>query len=123
MMVRKRAYSLAGVIILSAGMFITGTALGNGASPSSVQSERQQVVAVEHLLVNDRRDNGLEREQFNRKINSTLETLRANKALQEDQAKQLQTLLQGMNDAASVQTDFINSFVEQMQSILVKNLR
>jgi hypothetical protein len=48
---------------VSVGVFITGTALANRASPSSVQSESQQVVAFEHLLENERRDNRTELRQ------------------------------------------------------------
>jgi hypothetical protein len=104
-------------------MFITGTALGNRASRSSVQSESQQVVAFEHLLENERRDNRTELRQRDREFASMLEALRANRAVKEDKAKQLQTLLQGTKDAASAQNDFISSFLEQMASIHVKILR
>jgi hypothetical protein len=108
------------VVTAAAAIFVSGAALGQGAGQRGIQSERQKVAGFIQLLKDDRADERADRNSINKRFQSMLEALRANKGITEDQAKRAQALLQQMKDASSQTSDFIGSFLDLMRSISQK---
>jgi uncharacterized protein YoxC len=63
------------------------------------------------------------RSNANQKFVNMLETVRANKGLEEDKAKKIQTMLQTMKDASTSTHDFIGSFIDLLRGISQKIMR
>jgi uncharacterized protein YoxC len=63
------------------------------------------------------------RANLNQKYGNMLESVRANKGLEEDKAKKVQTMMQTMKDAGQSVNDFIGSFIDLIRGILQKIAR
>jgi hypothetical protein len=61
----------------------------------------------------DRTDRG----EVNQKFANMLEAIRANKGIEEDKAKKVNTILQSMKDAGQSASDFLTSFADLMRQI------
>jgi len=57
------------------------------------------------------------RSEANQKFANMLEAVRANKGLEEDKAKKVQTMLQGLKDGGTSSSDFVGSFIDLVRGI------
>ncbi len=58
-----------------------------------------------------------DRGQINQKFGNMLEAIRANKGIEEDKAKKLNTILQAMKDAGQQASDFMTSFADMWRQV------
>ena len=58
----------------------------------------------------------------NQKFGNMLEAIRANKGLDEDKAKKIQTILQTMKDASASSSDFITAFIDLVRGLIFKDI-
>jgi hypothetical protein len=68
----------------------------------------------------DNQDDRDKRSEINGKFSNMLEAVRANKGMEEDKAKKIQTLLQSMKDAGTAASDFTGTFIDLIRTISTK---
>lgn len=91
-----------------AALALTLSGCGGSKAPASPK-------AFEPLSANDD-----QRAQINQAFANLLEALRANKSIDADQIKRLQTLLQQMKDSGTATSDYISTFIDLLRSISQK---
>lgn len=65
-------------------------------------------------------DQNAKRANFNQAFGNMLEAIRANKGLEEDKAKKVQTIMQTMKDASQSFHDFLGTFLDLVRGIASK---
>lgn len=85
------------------------------------------VLLKENINYNNLGNDDTQRSQtlgnINQKFGNMLEAIRANKGMEEDKAKKIQTIMQTMKDAGQSANDFIGTFIDLLRGISQKIAR
>jgi len=83
----------------------------------------KQMTQIPVVLKGDVGGSDDDRRNWNSSFSNMLEAVRANKGIEEDKAKKIQTFLQSMKDASQSANDFVGTFIDLLRGISQKIMK